>query len=164
MRNSGTGGSALHLRPSAVLAVAVGGLIGTPFRYELGLAWPSHGSFPRATFMVNVIGAFILGALLEALGRTGPDTGWRQYARLVAATGFCGSLTTYSTLAVDSDLLVDAHRGGLAVGYAALTVIAGLLAAAAGIGIASVGASRWVRMASDPGAPSPAEAPAGGHT
>ena len=157
MRRHRQDGSPLHLRPSAVFAVAVGALIGTPVRYELGLAWPSHGGLPRATLAVNLVGAFILGALLEVLGRAGADTDWRQRARLLAGTGFCGSLTTYSTLAVESDLLIHSRNAGLAATYAMGTVIAGLIAAAAGIGCASIGASRWVRMPDDPDAPAPRE-------
>ena len=67
---------------------------------------PFEGAgWPWATFMINLAGAFILGALLEGLARSGGDTGWRQRVRLFAGTGFCGAFTTYSTLALEVSLL-----------------------------------------------------------
>jgi CrcB protein len=127
-----------HLRPDAVVLVAIGGVIGTATRYAIAQAEPAHsGSWPWATFIANVAGAFVLGALLEFLGRSGPDRGWRQRARLLLGTGFCGALTTYSTLAVESDLLVRAHDAGLAGAYLGASVVAGLLATVTGIAAAA---------------------------
>jgi fluoride exporter len=126
-----------HHQPLLVLAVAVGGLLGTPVRYAVGrwLPTPADG-WPTATFLVNLVGAFLLGVLLEALARRGPDVGGRRALRLFAGTGFCGALTTYSTLAVEVDLLADADRWPTAVGYGVASVVAGLGAAAAGIAVA----------------------------
>jgi CrcB protein len=56
--------------------------------------------------------------------------------RLFAGTGFCGALTTYSTLAVEVDLLADAGRWATAVAYGLVSVVAGLGTAAAGIAVA----------------------------
>lgn len=125
----------LHVRASAIAAVALGGLIGAPARYGLGVAFPhtSPGHWPVTTFAINIVGAFILGGLLEALARLGPDSGWRQRARLCAGTGMIGSFTTYSTLAVDTDLLLRGHHPWAAITYALGTVIVGMVATAAGI-------------------------------
>jgi fluoride exporter len=131
----------VHARPRLMLAVVAGGLIGAPARYLLALALPTApNGWPTATFAVNLAGAFVLGLLLEALARGGPDVGWRRGVRLFAGTGFCGALTTYSTLAVELDLL--AHRGHweLAAGYAVASVVSGLVLAAAGVGVAAVAA------------------------
>ena len=127
-----------HTRPLLMLAVVAGGLLGAPARYLLAVALPTsaHG-FPTATWVVNVAGAFVLGVLLEGLARSGPDLGWRRGVRLFAGTGFCGALTTYSTLAVELVLLADHGRWGLAAGYAAASVGAGLVMVAAGIWLAA---------------------------
>ncbi|MFJ2663965.1 fluoride efflux transporter FluC [Nocardia fluminea] len=124
------------MRASAIAAVALGGLIGAPARYGLGVAFPHTppGYWPVTTVAINIAGSFILGGLLEALARMGPDSGWRQRARLGIGTGVIGSFTTYSTLAVDADLLLRAHHLWAAIGYALGTVIVGMVATAVGIG------------------------------
>jgi fluoride exporter len=126
-----------HARPLLWAVVAAGALVGAPARYltSLALPTPAHG-WPAGTFTVNICGAFLLGWLLEALARTGPDAGWRQVTRLALGTGFCGALTTYSTLAVETDLLVRDHHVVMALSYAVGSVLAGLLATTAGIAVA----------------------------
>ena len=133
-----TGDVRFALRLDAVVLVALGGLAGTAARYAIGRAEPTRaGAWPWGTFIANVVGALVLGVLLEALAWSGPDQGWRRRLRLLLGTGFCGALTTYSTLAVETDLLVRSHDAGLAVGYLAASVAAGLLATVVGIGGAS---------------------------
>lgn len=130
--------SPLHLRPGALLLVAVGGAVGTLARYGLGELEPTRsGRWPWGTFVANLLGALVLGVLLELLARRGTDAGRRRQLRLLLGTGFCGGLTTYSTLAVETDLLVRSHRPGLALGYLAVSVAAGFLAAGLGIAAAS---------------------------
>ncbi|MFD3746611.1 fluoride efflux transporter FluC [Nocardia sp. NPDC058633] len=126
----------LHLRPVAIVAVALGGLIGAPARYGLGVAFPhTVGHWPVTTFAINMVGAFMLGGLLEALARSGPDAGWRQGVRLCVGTGVIGSFTTYSTLAVDTDLMLRGHHPRAAITYALGSVVAGVVATTAGIAV-----------------------------
>ncbi|TWH15552.1 CrcB protein [Rhodococcus rhodochrous J45] len=127
---------ALHLRPSALAAVAVGGLLGTSARYDLGRWFPvESGGWPVTTFAINVLGALLLGFLLEALIRIGPDTSWRQVVRLGVGTGALGSFTTYSALAVDTDLLLRDGHLLAAMTYALGTVLAGSVATGVGIAL-----------------------------
>jgi len=122
------------MAPQSLLLVALGGVVGTSIRQLVAQLLPvGGGGWPAATFAVNVSGAFLLGVLLEALTRGGTDVGWRLRARLFAGVGFCGALTTYSTLAVEVLLLVRGDQLGTAVAYAVVSVVAGLLAAAAGV-------------------------------
>jgi len=128
----------VHAQPLLVGLVAIGGGLGTAARYWVSLAFPTTtGRWPVGTFLVNMVGAFVLGALLEGLARRGPDARRRQQARLLIGTGFCGALTTFSTLAVESDLLVRSHDSGLALAYAAGSLAGGLLVTALGISAAA---------------------------
>ena len=124
----------LHWRPTALLWVFCGGVLGTALRFAGETLLPFEGAgWPWATFMINLAGAFILGALLEGLARSGGDTGWRQRVRLFAGTGFCGAFTTYSTLALDVSLLGKGGQIGVAVGYGLGSVVAGVVLAWLGI-------------------------------
>jgi CrcB protein len=117
-----------------------GGVPGAAAREALEQALPPAGrEFPAATFLINLVGAFALGLLLEALVRSGDDAGWRRRARLIGGTGFCGAFTTYSTLAVETVQLTRHGAWPVAAGYLAASVAGGLLAAAAGI---AIGAAR----------------------
>ncbi len=127
-----------HTQPLLLCLVALGGGLGTATRYAVSLALPTTtGHWPVGTFVVNMAGSFVLGGLLEGLARLGPDSGWRLRARLLIGAGFCGGLTTFSTVAVESDLLVRSHDSGLAMAYAAGSLAGGLVVTALGIAAAA---------------------------
>ncbi len=132
------GAHPVHRQPRMMLLVLAGAALGTPARYALSVMLPTRtGSWPVGTLTANLLGAFLLGVLLEGLARRGRDTGYRRLLRLTLGTGFLGAFTTYSTLAVETDLLVRAHRPGLAAAYAGASLFAGLLATTAGIWLAA---------------------------
>lgn len=142
----------LHRTPGAMAMVLAGGFFGAAAREAVEQALPTaRGAFPVATFAINLTGAFILGALLEALVRAGDDAGWRRRARLAAGTGFCGAFTTYSTFAVETVQLGRADQPGTAVLYALVTVVGGLVAVTAGLATAAAGhRRRLARLPDDP--------------
>ncbi len=128
----------IGLRPAAMALVALGGIVGTAARYGFARAVPpASGGWPWATFIVNLIGAFVLGALLEALTRSNAEAITQRRIRLLVGTGFCGSLTTCSTFAVEIDLLVRDHDPGTAIAYLAVSLFAGIAVTAAGIAAAA---------------------------
>lgn len=137
---------ALHLRPRLVACVAAGGVLGAAARVGVLHALPRPDELPLATVAVNLVGAFVLGVLLEALARRGPDTGTRRVVRLAAGTGFVGAFTTYSSFAVDIDTLTHDGRAGWALAYLAVSLLGGLVATTAGI----AAAARAVRAAGEP--------------
>jgi CrcB protein len=124
-----------HRDPRLLGLVALGGAVGSVLRYAVSLAAPAPGGWPLATLSVNVVGAFLLGFLLEAVARRGPETRRLQRLRLTLGTGVLGGFTTYSTFALETDRLIQTDAG-VAVGYAALTLLAGTLAAIAGVALA----------------------------
>jgi CrcB protein len=121
-----------HLSGISIGLVAVGGAIGTGLRYLIGTVVPYVAQVPVATLGINVVGAFLLGVLLEFLADHRLDTGWSRQIRLGAGTGVLGGFTTYSTLAVDTAVLASAHPIR-AAGYAVATVLLGAAASIAGI-------------------------------
>ena len=100
----------VHLHPGFVLVVITGGVFGALARSGLSTVLPAPGGWPLPTLIINLTGAFLLGVLLEALVRRGPDTGRLRVIRLLAGTGFMGAFTTYSTLALETNTLIGAGR------------------------------------------------------
>lgn len=127
----------VHLHPGYVLVVIAGGVFGALARYGLGTVLPAPGGWPVPTLVINVAGAFLLGGLLEALVRRGSDAGARRIIRLLAGTGFMGAFTTYSTLALETNTLLDAGRVTDGLLYLAATLIGGAAATVAGIWLAA---------------------------
>jgi CrcB protein len=107
-------------------AIAIGGAAGAYARVLVDqLVGPSGGGWPWATFSVNVAGAFLLGYFTARLLERLPPSTLR---RPMLGTGFCGALTTFSTLQLE---LLDLLRSGhllLAAAYAVVSVVAGLAA------------------------------------
>lgn len=113
--------------PRVIAAVALGGALGTPARYGISLAvHVTPGTFPWGTFWTNVSGSFALGFFLALVLERFPPT---RYLRPFVATGFFGAYTTYSTFAVETDLLVKNGHLGVALAYVVASFVAGLTAA-----------------------------------
>lgn len=126
----------LHLHPGLILLVAAGGALGTAGRYLLSDHLPGWHGFPVATLVENLLGAFLLGLLLEALVRLGPETPRRRAIRLGLGTGVLGGFTTFSTLAVETERLLADGAVATALGYASASVVGGFLACLAGVVLA----------------------------
>ncbi|MDO8121080.1 CrcB family protein [Isoptericola sp. b490] len=122
-----------HLHPGLVLAVAAGGAVGSVARGLLGSAVGAVDGWPLGTMTANLVGSFLLGLLLEALLRRGPETPRARLVRLALGTGTMGGFTTFSSLALEIERLLADGSTGVAVGYAAATVVLGLASCAAGV-------------------------------
>ncbi|MGV8977756.1 MAG: fluoride efflux transporter FluC [Cellulomonas sp.] len=126
-----------HLDPRLAVLVALGGMVGTTGRYLLSTAVPSRGGWPVSTFVANVVGSFLLGALLEALLRRGRESPRRRAVRLGLGTGVLGGFTTFSSLAVELERLLAHDQALTAAVYAVASLTCGLLACVLGIGLAA---------------------------
>lgn len=127
-----------HRQGALALLVAAGGAVGSLGRYGLAQAMPPQHGWPVGTLTANLVGAFLLGVLLEVLGRRGPETPGVQQVRLALGTGVLGGFTTFSSLALETERLLAAGSAGTALGYAGLTLVAGVLAAAGGVAVVAV--------------------------
>jgi CrcB protein len=83
---------------AALTLIAVGAVVGALTRHAATLALPA--TFPWGTLTVNVVGAGLLGVLLAAT-----DADANAKLRLLVATGFCSSFTTYSAFAAETQAL-----------------------------------------------------------
>lgn len=133
----------IRIRPQYLALVAVGGAAGTLARFGLTLIAPSWNSLSLGTVAVNLLGPFLLGALLQSLA-VGAETGARRTMRLMVGTGFLGALTSYAQLALDTVEVFERGQILLAVAYALATVVTGVCAVWLGIFITS---RRQVRRA-----------------
>lgn len=133
----------------ALLLVALGGAAGSAGRAAVTLALPE--SPLAATLLVNVVGAFVLAALVAVLDGAGPRRRDRQRrARLLLGTGLCGGFTTYSAVALQTAELVRDSAPLTAAGYALATLVLGALASLAGLAAAGLAVGR--RDAAEPNA------------
>lgn len=118
-----------------VLLIAAGAAAGAPLRYAADRFIQSRFGtvFPWGTLAVNVVGSFVVGLILggAASGRWGAD------AVALIGTGFCGALTTYSTFGYETLRLFEDGARWYALGNVALSVAAGVAAAAAGWALVS---------------------------
>ena len=114
------------------LLVAAGAAVGAPLRYLTDRAVQARtgGAFPWGTITVNALGSLVLGVVAGAtLNAQGSDL------RLVIGTGFCGALTTYSTLSYETVRLAEQGDRLLAVANTVITVLAGLGAVVLGYAV-----------------------------
>lgn len=131
--------------------IAVGGSVGSLARWGLAEAIPHEGrGFPVATFVTNVSGALLMGLLMAFV--LGPWSHTR-HVRPFLGVGVLGGYTTFSTYELDAHGLLDAGAPGLAFGYLAASLVAGLaaivLGLVAGRTVIAVGERRHAHEISD---------------
>jgi CrcB protein len=92
---------------TTALAVGFGGFLGAVARFYIGIEMVKHfpHEVPFATLTVNIIGSFIIGILIAVFIIYTPST----LLKLFVVTGFLGALTTYSTFAIESFILLNSN-------------------------------------------------------
>lgn len=118
------------------LFVAAGGAIGSMARYGLGLQagrlWGP--GWPYGTFLVNIIGGFLMGALVGYLAHRGGAE--QEKLRVLLGVGVLGGFTTFSAFSLETALMLERRDYGQAFGYVAASVILGVAALFAGLMLA----------------------------
>ncbi len=117
----------------AFLLVGMGGAIGSMARYGVGILTAkliSH-PYPFATFLINITGCFLIGLLFGYAQKQQLTPEWW----LIAATGFCGGFTTFSSFALENMNLVKEGQSTLSVIYLILSISIGLLLCKWGISL-----------------------------
>lgn len=120
-----------------LLWVMAGSAVGGGCRYLLSNVITEHsaGCFPWGTFVVNIVGCFLIGILFGLIER-GVDISPELRALLI--TGFCGGFTTFSTFAHENYLLFSDSRFWIVFVYAVASFAVGLLLAHAGHALARI--------------------------
>lgn len=114
-----------------ILLVLVGSAAGGSARHVTSLLIQSKNNsvFPLGTFVINLLGCFIIGIIYAIAARnatTGGDI------RLLLATGFCGGFTTFSAFAFENLELLKSGQYLTALIYIILSVVLGILAVVLG--------------------------------
>jgi CrcB protein len=141
--------TALRRRATLLAVIGAGGAIGSAARYGTVLALPPRlDAFPVATFLVNVVGTVILGAVAVL-----PADWLSAHAlmRPAIGTGFCGGLTTFSTMTLEIYQRSSAHSL-LAATYAVTSLVAAPACAWAGFSLTQTARSISRNRRTSPGA------------
>jgi fluoride exporter len=119
------------MSPQFIIAVALGGAIGSVARYLVGIgSGRLFGTdFPWGTLIINVTGSFLIGAFVALLA-----TRWdlSQATRIFLTVGVCGGYTTFSTFSLDAYYLIERGQNWSSLVYMAASVllsVAALIAA-----------------------------------
>ena len=106
------------------LGIFLAGMLGGIVRFQISRWLPSSPDFPWGTLVVNYLGIFCLVYLVKGyLVYKGSSKG----IILALGTGFCGGLTTFSSLLLDAVKLLDTGRYLSLVFYLILSIGGGLL-------------------------------------
>jgi len=107
------------------LIVGAGGAIGAIGRYLMGLLPmnPENG-FPLKTFLINVIGCFIIGIIAALADKNAVNPN----LVLLIKVGICGGFTTFSSFALETEGLIAKGSTGAALMYVILSLVCGVLA------------------------------------
>ena len=116
----------------SVIAICVGASLGALLRWWLGLLM--NGLFPTVppgTLAANLVGGYLVGL---AIAFFATYTALAPEWRLLVITGFCGSLTTFSTFSAEIVTLLQQGRAAWALAAAGIHVAGSVLMTLAGIG------------------------------
>lgn len=111
----------------SILIVALGGAIGSVFRYLLS-GWTLHHTlnwrFPIGTFATNIMGCLLVGVLTGIVVKQhllSPDV------RLFLFTGLAGGFTTFSAFGLETFYLLRRDEVLIAGSYVVSSVVIGLI-------------------------------------
>jgi CrcB protein len=122
----------------SIAAISIGAVAGALLRWILGLKFNNlYPDIPPGTVIANMIGAYVIGA---AIAYFATEPGIPGEWRLLIITGFCGSLTTFSTFSAEIVALLQQGRAAAAGGAVAIHVIGSVAMTFLGIGSVA-----WVR-------------------
>jgi len=115
------------------LMIGIGGGIGAILRYLISVV-PLKVSFPVQTFVTNVLGAILIGVVVEMVAGKEISENWNLFLKV----GICGGFTTFSTFSLETYNLIEKGNSWIALGYAVLSVVLSVVGVFIGRGIVRV--------------------------
>lgn len=108
-----------------ILLVAIGGGAGSALRFLISYALNRYSqmSFPWSTFLVNIIGCFLLGILLGYFEKNSTHSDYRW----LLVTGFCGGFTTFSAFALENLKLFQSGQWLISMMYIFISILLGIM-------------------------------------
>ncbi|MTI11271.1 fluoride efflux transporter CrcB [Curvivirga aplysinae] len=110
-----------------ILAIAAGGAVGALARHFFAHWINSQmaGHFPWGIMLCNILGAFLMGALIEM---SAMHWSLSQEFRAFLVVGILGSFTTFSTFALDTVLLMQRGQSFMMILYVGVSVAGAIIA------------------------------------
>jgi fluoride exporter len=120
------------MNPQLIVAVAIGGAIGSVARYLVGIgSGKLFGvGFPWGTLIINVTGSFLIGAFV---GLFATKSDLPQVARVFLTVGICGGYTTFSTFSLDAWYLIERGQTAASTAYMLGSVVLSVAALVAAL-------------------------------
>ena len=118
----------------AIILVGLGGGLGSILRY-LSSVWVNKlfsGTFPLATFLINMLGSLLIGVLLGWITKFQPENADLKF---LLVTGFCGGYTTFSAFSAENIHLLQSGQITTAIAYMAGSVLIGIVAVGIGLSL-----------------------------
>ncbi|MDR0303947.1 MAG: fluoride efflux transporter CrcB [Chitinispirillales bacterium] len=106
------------------IIIAIGGGFGSALRFAVS-ALIANSRFPAATFIVNILGCFIIG-LVSAYFNTHSNIS--QNIKYLFTAGFCGGFTTFSAFSLENMNLIEKGDYLIFFSYVFSSVIFGIVA------------------------------------
>ncbi len=108
-----------------IALVVLGSATGGTLRYIISLFFMARelNKLPWATFLVNLIGCFLIGVVYATTNKYGQG---ESQLKLLLATGFCGRFTTFSAFTLENLQLLKQHAVTTAFVYILLSVVLGI--------------------------------------
>lgn len=115
-----------------ILLIALGGGLGSALRYlsNIGVEKIWTNKLYYATFLVNIIGCFLIGLLMGYLQKNESDN---SALKLLLITGFCGGFTTFSSFGLENYNLLQSQNYITSLLYIASSIIVGIVFVGLGI-------------------------------
>ncbi|MBF8455923.1 fluoride efflux transporter CrcB [Kaistella sp. G5-32] len=116
-----------------LIYIFIGGGLGSVLRFLISnytqKLW-NINTFPMGTFVVNLIGCFLIGVLTSYFIKVD------NYLKFLLITGFCGGFTTFSTFSAENYSLWQNGNYSILLIYIFLSIVVGLLAVYLGLQVA----------------------------